>query len=207
MTLYVPAHFRVDDPDEIFAFIERNAFGMLVTHGPRGLDVSHLPFLPERGADGRIRLLAHVARGNGQWEALEAATDLIAIFQGPHGYMSPTHYEQHPAVPTWNYTVVHAHGRARLIDEAELHDLVLRLSALYEAPNPKPWRMAELPPEYVATMLKAIVGFEIEVERVEAKFKLSQNRPKEVERIARAVEAAGQAELAGMMRRHAPSKG
>ena len=206
MTLYVPAHFRIDDPQALYGFIERNAFGTLVSHGPRGLDVSHIPFLPEKGSDGRVRLLGHVARGNAHWEGLEAATDLVAIFQGPHAYVSPTLYEQHPSVPTWNYAVVHAHGRARLIDEAQLHDLLMRLSATYEAANAKPWRMAELPSDYVSTMLRAIVGFEIEVERIDGKFKLSQNRPKEIARVAQALEAGGEAELATLMRGHAPAK-
>lgn len=207
MTLYVPPHFRVDDRDALFGFIERNAFGTLVTHGPRGLDVSHIPFLPEREDDGRIRLLGHVARGNAQWEALEQATDLVAIFQGPHAYVSPTLYQQHPSVPTWNYTVVHAHGHARLLEEAELHDLLMRLSSAYEAPNTPPWKMSALPADFVSTMLKAIVGFAVEVDRIEGKFKLSQNRPKEIARVAAALESTGQRELAELMRSHAPTKG
>lgn len=207
MTLYVPSAFKIDDPGTLHEFIGRNGFATLVTHGAGGLDVTHLPLLPDRGEDGVLRLLGHVARGNGQWERLEAATDLVAIFHGPHAYVSPTWYETHPSVPTWNYAVVHAHGRARLLDEAELHDLLMRLSASYEAPNPKPWRMGDLPADYVSKMLRGIVGFEIEVERVEGKFKLTQNRPNEIERVAVAVEAAGEPALAALMRRHAPAKG
>jgi transcriptional regulator len=171
------------------------------------MHVSHIPFLPERGADGAIRLLGHVARGNEQWKALEGAEHLVAIFQGPHAYVSPTWYASHPSVPTWNYSVVHAHGSARLMDEAGLHDLLMRLSAIYEAGNPKPWRMSELPAAYVDSMLKMIVGFEIEVERLEGKFKLSQNRPAEVPRVIAALEAGKEHEIASLMRDHStPAK-
>ncbi len=205
MTLYVPAHFRVQDPQALVEFIERNAFATLVSSGPSGLDVSHVPFVAERDALGKLRLLGHVARANPQWEGLEGATHVVAIFQGPHAYISPTWYASHPSVPTWNYAVVHAHGKARLMDEAELHDLLLRLSAIYESPNPKPWRMSELPADYVAMMLKQIVGFEIEVEKLEGKFKLSQNRPAEVGRVIGQLEAQGEAGLAALMRAHPPA--
>ena len=205
MTLYVPAHFRVDDPDALFGLVEAHSFGTLVSAGPEGLHVSHIPFLPERAADGRMRLLGHVARANEQSRALESAQHLLAIFQGPHGYVSPGWYENHPAVPTWNYAIVHAHGRARLMDEAELHDLVIRLSDKYESGREQPWRAAALPAPYASAMLQAITGFVIEVERLEGKFKLSQNRPAEAPRVIAALEAAGEAELAALMRAHPPA--
>ena len=205
MSLYVPPHFRVDDANALFALIESHAFGTLVTAGPSGLHVSHIPFLPERALDGKLRLLGHVARANAQSAALEGAEHLMAIFQGPHAYVSPGWYQQHPSVPTWNYAVVHAHGRARLMDEAELHDLVIRLSDTYEAGREKPWRAAALPSDFANAMLKAIVGFEIEVERLEGKFKLSQNRPAEIPRVIAALEGAGEAELAALMRSHPPA--
>lgn len=203
MTLYMPELFRADDVAAQYALIERNAFGTLVSAAPDGeLHISHIPFLPERDESGRVRLLAHVARANPHWEALVGARDNVAIFRGPHAYVSPGWYENHPAVPTWNYAVVHAHGRARLMDEAELHELLMRLSATYEEGRPKPWRMSELPAAFVDTMLKSIVGFEIEVERIEAKFKLSQNRPAEVRRVIAALDAGGESELAALMREH-----
>jgi transcriptional regulator len=204
MTLYVPPHFRIDDRETLLAFVEKHAFGTLVSSGPGGLHVSHIPFVVDRGDDGSARLLGHVARGNDQWTALEGAQHVAAIFQGPHAYVSPTWYVTHPSVPTWNYAVVHVHGKARLMDEAELHDLLMRLSASYEAPNAKPWRMSELPADYVSMMLKAIVGFEIGIERLEGKFKLSQNRPAEVTRVAAALERGGEMELATLMREHSP---
>ena len=136
------------------------------------------------------------------------AKQVIVIFQGPHAYVSPGWYAQHPAVPTWNYAVVHAHCSARMMDEAELHDLLVRLSNKYEDGRPKPWRAAELPAPFVASLLPAIVGFELVVDRLEGKFKLSQNRPAEIPRVIEALEREGEEALAGLMRqRVAPPKG
>ena len=204
MTLYVPPHFGIDDPDTLHRFIEEHAFATLVSSGASGLHVSHIPFVVDRDERG-VRLLGHVARANAHWQALEGAAHVTAIFQGPHAYISPTWYANHPSVPTWNYAVVHAHGKTRLMDEAGLHELLMRLSATYEAGNLKPWKMSELPADYVGTMLKSIVGFEIEVERLEGKFKLSQNRPAEIPRVIAELEARGEPELAGLMRAHPPA--
>jgi transcriptional regulator len=200
MTLYIPQHFRVDDPAALAGFIEANAFGTLVTSSRAGLHVSHVPFVLEREEGAGMRLLGHVARANAQWEALEGADHVLAVFQGPHAYVSPGWYQQHPSVPTWNYAAVHASGRARLMDEAELHALLMTLSSTYEAGREKPWRMSELPAAYVDSMLKMIVGFELTVERLEGKFKLSQNRPAEVPRVIEALEREGAAGMAALMR-------
>ena len=204
MTLYVPPHFRVEDLAQMVDFMRTHAFATLVSGGAKGVAVSHVPLLVEDDG-GKVRLRGHVARGNGQWEALEGASDVIAIFHGPHAYVSPTWYVTHPSVPTWNYAVVHAHGKARLTDEPELHEIVNELSAKYEAGNTPPWKLSGQPAAYVTSMLGMIVGFEIEVERLDAKFKLSQNRPLEIERVAQRLDAAGEAELAGLMREHAPA--
>lgn len=204
MTFYVPAHFRVDDPGTLDRFLARNAFGALVSAGPSGLSVSHIPFLPERGADGRLRLLGHVARANPHWRELEAADEVVAIFEGPHAYVSPGWYAHHPSVPTWNYAVVHARGRARLLPSGELPALLDRLSRSYEDTRPSPWRMESLPAEFTAKLLDAIVGFEIPVDRLDGKFKLSQNRRREdIEAVTAALDGEGQGALAALMRAHA----
>jgi predicted FMN-binding regulatory protein PaiB len=117
MTLYMPPHFRVDDRAALARFMDENGFATLVSHAAGGLSVSHVPLLVEAEGDA-LRLLGHVARNNDHWRALEAADEVLAIFHGPHAYVSPTWYAQHPSVPTWNYAVVHAHGKARLMDEA-----------------------------------------------------------------------------------------
>ncbi|HET9652830.1 MAG TPA: FMN-binding negative transcriptional regulator [Usitatibacter sp.] len=204
MTLYRPAHFRVDEVAALFAFMQAHAFATLVSSGEEGLDVSHVPLLPQRDADGSIRLLGHMARANPQWDALETAQHVLAIFQGPHAYVSPTWYASHPAVPTWNYSVVHARGPVRPLDEAGLHDLLEKLSTTYEGERPGAWRMAQQPPEFIARMERVIVGFEMQVVSLEGKFKLSQNRPEDFERVVAALESQGESELATLMRAHAP---
>jgi transcriptional regulator len=206
MTLYVPAHFRIDDAEAQRRFIEANSFGTLVCAGASGLNVSHIPFLA-RQQDGKLRLQGHVARANEQWRTLEDAAEVLAIFHGPHAYVSPGWYAQHPAVPTWNYAVVHAHGRARLMDDDALLELLYELTAKYEAGREKPWRLGDQPAAFVQGLLQSIVGFEIAVERVEAKFKLSQNRPAEIPRVIDALEREGEHALAELMRGHAAARG
>jgi transcriptional regulator len=204
MTIYVPPHFRVEDRERLVDFMRAHAFATLVSAGAAGLDVSHVPLLIDLEGES-IRLRGHLARANAQWETLEGARHVTAIFHGPHAYVSPTWYATHPSVPTWNYAVVHAHGSARLMEEAELHEVVSELSAKYEAGNRAAWKLSEQPAPYVSSMLGMIVGFEIEVGEVEGKFKLSQNRPVEIARVAERLEASGERELAAMMREHAPA--
>jgi transcriptional regulator len=204
MTLYVPTHFRVEERTRLVDFMREHAFATLISGGDAGLHVSHVPLIVDLDGEA-IRLRGHVARANAQWESLEAAREVTAIFHGPHAYVSPTWYVAHPSVPTWNYAVVHAHGKARLTDEAELHEIVTELSAKYEAANAPPWKLSEQPAAYVSSMLSMIVGFEIEVARVEGKFKLSQNRPVEIPRVADRLDASGETELASLMRLHAPA--
>lgn len=207
MTFYIPRHFQVDDREALERFVAAHAFGTLVSTGDAGLSVSHLPFLPERGEDGRLRLLGHMARANAHWQEIEGADEVLAIFAGPHAYVSPGWYAHHPSVPTWNYAVVHARGKARLLPAGELPPLLDRLSRLYEDGRPEPWRMQALPADYTASMLGAIVGFEIAVDRLEGKFKLSQNRRGEdIDRVAAALAAQGDEELASLMRAHADRK-
>jgi transcriptional regulator len=201
MTVYIPRHFSADDPATLKAFIRANAFGTLITHHEGEATVSHIPFVVDEDAAGALVLHGHVARANPHWKTLEASRPLV-IFSGPHGYISPTWYEKHPSVPTWNYAVVHAHGSARLVDMAALERTLGRLSAHYESANPQPWRMDGLERDYIDTMTRAIVGFEIAVERLEGKFKLSQNRiPADQRRVIAALQARGEGDLAAMMLR------
>ena len=202
MTLYVPPHFAAGEPDRLFEFIQRHAFATMVSSAPDGMQVSHIPLLAERDGSGRLRLLGHVARANPHWRSIEAAGEVLAIFHGPHGYVSPGWYQQLPAVPTWNYAVVHARGPATLMDEAELHELLMRLSSAYEEGRPRPWKLSDQPADFVSSLLKAIVGFAIDVERIEGKFKLSQNRPLEIPRVIEALDREEPA-LAAFMRAHA----
>jgi transcriptional regulator len=200
MTVYIPRHFSADDPAVLKDFVNANAFGTLVTSHGVDTMVSHIPFVTEQRGEEFI-LHGHVARANPHWRAIEGVTSLV-IFQGPHGYVSPTWYEKKPSVPTWNYTVVHAHGTARLVDDTALERTLDRLSGEYEASNAEPWRMYDLERGYMDTMMRAIVGFEFKVERLEGKFKLSQNRiPADQQRVIAALESSGQGELAALMRK------
>jgi len=167
-TMYTPAHFAETDRARIEAVIRDNAFGTLVSVVDGRAQASHIPFLydSERGV-----LQGHVARANPQWETLDSAQDVLVIFQGPHAYISPTWYTR-PGVPTWNYVTVHVHGRATTFEEpGRLRALVEALSSRYEAPGDAAWSG-----EYNPRMLGMIVGFEIAIDDIQAKFKLSQNR-------------------------------
>ena len=175
--VYLPPAFTETRSEVLLAHIERYDFAMLVTHGAGGPIVSQIPFLVEQ-RDGKLFLQGHLARPNPQLDELSGEAGALAVFAGPHAYISPSWYEAGPSVPTWNYATVHAYGRARRIGDADwLRDLVRRLSDRHESREPAPWRMEELPEPYVQSMLKGIVGVEIAVDRLEGKFKLSQNRP------------------------------
>ena len=166
--MYVPSHFSVTEQEEIFSFLDANAFGQLISVANLRLTASHLPFLV---TDDRKHLHCHLARQNPHWQALEDQQVLVT-FQGPHDYISPSWY-QTPGVPTWNYQALHIYGRCRVFEEpGEIATLVETLSARYESGFDKPWE-----PEYRDAMLKSIVGVEIEIEELQCKYKLSQNRP------------------------------
>jgi transcriptional regulator len=175
--VYLPPAFTETREEILVAHIEQHDFGLLVTQGSAGLIASQIPFLIAR-RDGQLYLEGHIALANPQGAELDGAADVLAIFAGPHAYISPSWYQAGPAVPTWNYAAVHAYGAARRIADPDwLRDLVDRLSRRHEAREAAPWRMDGLPEPYIASMLTGIVGVEIAVSRLEGKFKLSQNRP------------------------------
>jgi transcriptional regulator len=174
--MYIPKAFREDDISRLHTFMEAYSFATLVTQHESIPFATHLPFLldPERGPNGI--LLAHMARANPQWHDFASAQEVLVIFQGPHTYISPSWYEVELSVPTWNYAVVHVYGLPRLIeDQEELYNLLKTLIQTHEANFEKPWPF-QLPDDYLQKMMRRIVGFEIEITRLEGKFKLSQNR-------------------------------
>lgn len=181
--MYQPSHFVENDPDLLLALMRDAPFATLV-HGAAGeLAADVLPLEVDRLDDGRWRITGHVARANPLWKSADGQP-VLAVFQGAQAYVSPNWYPgkaaHGKAVPTWNYTLVQAHGRLRAIDDpAWLHALVSRLTARHEGGRPSPWHVTDAPADYIDAMLRAIVGIEIEVARVEGKFKLSQNRPAE----------------------------
>jgi transcriptional regulator len=172
--MYIPSAFSVSDPSVIRDFIHSHGFATLVSRGKEGPFASHLPFLLDEG-DGESRLRCHMARGNEQWRHFESDPEVLCIFLGPHSYISPSWYTTKVAVPTWNYAAVHVYGRARLEDDAFLRKTIEDTTAKYESRMESPWRMP-IPEDYIASMMKAIVGFSIRITRVEGKFKLGQNR-------------------------------
>jgi transcriptional regulator len=176
--VYVPPHFDASDPAWCHALIRREPFGVLVSVDATGAPfATHLPFLVEETPGPLGTLLGHVARANPQWRQFAAGGPALAIFAGPHTYVSPSWYGTHPSVPTWNYVAVHAYGVPRLIeDPGRVDALLARLVETHEAGRPAPWRFASLAADYVAGMRRGIVAFEIPIDRLEGKAKLSQNR-------------------------------
>lgn len=176
--MYIPEHFKETNSERISALIEVNSFGMLVTAPDGAPFVSHLPFIFDRAAGSKGKLLCHMARANPQWQDFSSCSEVLVVFQGPHAYVSPSWYSS-PGVPTWNYAVVHLRGKPRLIEsESELEALVEQLTHVYESHMPSPWK-TNLAGERRTKLLNMIVGFEIEITDIQAKFKLSQNRPPE----------------------------
>jgi len=179
--MYQPAHFVEPDAQALLALMKESPLATLIRGGAE-LSADILPLEVERVGDG-WRVTGHVARANALWREADGQP-VLAVFQGPQGYVSPNWYPskfQHgKAVPTWNYTMVQVHGTLRAIqDPAWLHAFVTRLTDRHEGGRPVPWHVTDAPADYIDAMLKAIVGIEIEVTRVEAKFKLSQNRSAE----------------------------
>ena len=177
--MYRPQSFRVSDPTVLFAFMEQYSFATLVSTIEGAPFATHLPLIVDRDHAPQGAILGHMARANPHWQAFDGPQEVLTIFHGPHAYISPTWYVTEPAVPTWNYAAVHVYGIPRIIeDQAWLSSLVDRLSAIYEAGKPQPWT-GDVPADFKAKLLRAIVGFEIAITRIEGKFKFGQNRPHE----------------------------
>jgi transcriptional regulator len=207
--VYLPPAFTETRPEVLVAHIEQHDFALLVSFGAEGLTASHIPFVVDRDGE-QLHLLGHLARPNPQVEDLARGGEVLAIFSGPHAYISPSWYAPGPAVPTWNYVDVHAYGAVHLIEDGDwLRRLLRRLSDRHEAGNPSPWRMQDLPDVYLEGMLKGIVGLDITVARVEGKYKLSQNRPAvDRPRVIAALERRGDADalgVAALMREREPA--
>ena len=201
--IYLPDVFHETDRDALHGLIESHGFATLISPDAMEPMITHLPLLLDRGRSPQGTLIGHVARANPHWRTLQARPEVLAVFQGPHAYVSPSWYGVQPSVPTWNYAVVHAAGRVRLLHEPQaLEHITKRLVETFEGPRPHPWRM-ELPGDFQQRMLGAIVGFEIEISQLSGKFKLSQNRTlDDRRRVVTALEAgsAAEQELAALMR-------
>jgi transcriptional regulator len=173
--MYIPKAFHEQDESELLALIGEHGFATLVTSENDVPFATHLPLLAERDAEGRLLLRGHMARVNPQWRAFAQKAEVLAVFTGPHAYISPSCYRL-PSVPTWNYAVVHAYGTPSIVEEpAKVLSSLRELSSKYEAGRDDPWSPDDAE-AVVSQLLSGIVAFEIDVARLEGKFKLSQNR-------------------------------
>ena len=188
--MYTPAQFALHDPAALFDLIERYSFGLLVSQHDGEPLATHLPLLADRTATPQGHLTGHMARANPQWQQADGR-QVLAVFSGPHAYISPSWYDAANVVPTWNYVAVHVYGTFHAIhDEAGMLQIVRKTVQAYEATMPAPWSM-DAQADFNAKMLKAIVGFRIDITRIEGKLKLSQNQPRDrQEKVAQALAAS-----------------
>lgn len=203
--MYMPPHFALTQPAELHRIIRAHPLGMLV-HAAAGLDADHVPFEldPDTGPWGTLS--AHVARANPLWQRCPSGTEVMVVFRGTDAYVSPNWYpskhETHRQVPTWNYEVVHAHGRLTVLDDERfVRGLLARLTRHHEAAEPRPWKMGDSAPAFIAEMLANVVGIEVAITSLQGKAKLSQNKAAR-DRLGAAdtLDARGHGELAQAMR-------
>ena len=205
--MYLPRHYEETRREELHRIIAEYPFGALVVHGPDGLDANHIPFELHADKGEQGHLLAHVARANPVWKDMADGSEVLVIFRGADAYISPNWYpskhEQHKQVPTWNYRVVHVHGRLRIRDDEKfVRGVVARLTRVHEAGtgDARPWKMSDSAPDYIDQLLTMIVGLEVEITRMVGKWKLSQNK-EERDRVNAAAELRkrGQQEISEAM--------
>jgi transcriptional regulator len=193
--MYLRPAFTENDIGKIIALIEDNPFGLLVTHGADGMAASHVPFLVDRAGDSLI-LSAHFGAPNAQCADLDGG-QALAIFSGPHAYISPGWYKTQPAVPTWDYVAVHVHGTLQAVTDLEETSAILRALAVHD---PERFELDALPDKFRATMIAGIRAFRLPAQRIEAQWKMSQNRsPTDRERVAAALRAQGNDAVADLI--------
>jgi transcriptional regulator len=174
-SLYIPKAHRVEDLQFLHDFMDEYSFVDLVTSSPT-LRITHIPVLLDRAAGGYGKIFGHIARQNPQSQTFDGRQTCVIVFRGPHGYISPTWYAKKDVVPTWNFAVVHATGRPRAVAEkTALHTLLARLIDKYEKYQGSGYDFSKLPESYVSSLMKGLVGFEMQIELLEGKFKLGQD--------------------------------
>jgi transcriptional regulator len=180
--MYIPSAFAESDQPKLHDFIESHSFGLLVSQGEEP-SASHLPFLLDRQSGPRGRLIGHMARANPQWQQA-SGNSVLVVFSGPHAYISPSWYEAENVVPTWNYVAIHVYGTLRLIeDRGALMQVVRDTVDRYEQAMPQSWTF-DGSADFLDRLVQMIVGFHIEIDRIEGKWKLSQNHtPERRERV------------------------
>lgn len=181
--MYVPSHFEEEDTEKLQQYIRDYGFGMLVVADSDGIEANHVPFHLSLEGNASLGLLqCHLARSNPAWLRMRGESRVLAIFQGPNAYVSPSWYETKAetgrVVPTWNYLAVHVEGRASIIeDPAWLKNHLHQLTAQHESGMSNPWSVEDAPTEFTERLMQAIVGVEIEVDSLKGKLKASQNQP------------------------------
>lgn len=178
--MYLPTYHRMADPETAYALLRSSPLGAWVCQTPEGLVANSIPFVLDRSRSPLGTLIGHVSRANPVWRELRGSAPSVVMFQGPQAYITPGWYPGKAAhgkvVPTWNYVAAHAHGVARAVDDpAWLRDMLERLTAQQEAGQHSPWQPADAPPEFIDRLLRAIVGIEIPIDRLEGKSKLGQD--------------------------------
>lgn len=208
--MYLPSQFAVPDDSTLHRLVREHALGLLVHRSGTGLEADHLPFLLDEGRGPRGTLLAHVARANPVWQQVPEGAEVLVVFRGAQGYISPNWYpgkqQTHRYVPTWNYEAVHAHGTLHVRDDEKfVRGVVARLTQRHEAAQPRPWKMGDAPADYIDTLMQHIVGIEVRLTRLEGKRKLNQHhRPEDRQGAIDGLRAQGEAALAQAMQEAAP---
>lgn len=207
--MYTPGHFAGDE-GAVRELLAQHGAADLVTVTPQGLVATMLPFVHEPDVGDHGALHGHFARNNEHWK-LPAEDEALVIVRGGDNYVTPSWYaskaEHGRVVPTWNYVTAHVYGRLVVHDDpAWVEDVVRRLTAKHEAARPEPWAVDDAPEKFVRGRLRAIVGVEVVISRVEAKFKLTQNKPDaDIGGVADGLEAEGDAAMGAAVRAHRPS--
>lgn len=177
--MYTPTSFKETDPEILFDLIEKYSFGILFSQHLEYPEATHLPFLVDRKAGDQGKLIAHFAKANKHWKKLDSQKEVLCIFQGPHTYVSPSWYKKRDTVPTWNYATVHVYGKPKVVHQPdELRKMVTDLTHYHESQVKTDWSLEESKTSFEKNLL-GIVGLEIEITRLEGKFKFNQNRSKE----------------------------
>lgn len=182
--MYLPRHFEETEQRRLIQLIRSAPLATLIVTSDAGIEANHIPFVLMETDSGQHCLRAHIPRANPLYRIIQTSHDCLAIFYGPNGYVSPSWYASKKVdgkvVPTWNYSVVHAQGRIRVVDEAQwVRDQLLALTQQNEAAREHSWQVDDAPASFTAAMIKGLVGLEIEVERLVGKSKMSQNQPYE----------------------------
>lgn len=200
--MYLPSHFEENRPEVLIQYIEKTAFGSLMTSVDGEIEANHLPFLYDSNEH---MMLAHIAKENPLYALLKQPQDVLIVFQVDHAYVSPNWYagklEHHKTVPTWNYVVIHVKGVAHIIeDQKKLRGILAKLTRQHESNQPVPWKMTDAPADFIAEEMSQIVGIQIEIKHMVGKFKLSQNRSsQDAKNVAEAFLSQGRTELNALM--------